>query len=117
MATYKQPCIHCDTMIDRDARICINCLSRNPFGYHCPTCMKPIEKGQVACSNCTRVLYVNCPICGAQTFVGERCDACKVSLLVQCSNPRCEQMQFFQNEKCTACGKKLKDPVNKDKRR
>jgi hypothetical protein len=28
--------------------------------------------------------------------------------MVRCENVRCGQMQFFQNSKCTACGKKIK---------
>jgi hypothetical protein len=27
---------------------------------------------------------------------------------VRCANSRCGEMQFFQNVKCTACGKKIK---------
>ncbi len=50
MATYKQPCLHCGEFIERDSRLCPKCHSRSPFGYHCPTCLKPIEKGQAVCS-------------------------------------------------------------------
>jgi RNA polymerase subunit RPABC4/transcription elongation factor Spt4 len=108
MATYKQPCVHCGMLIDRDARFCPNCASRSPFGYLCPTCLHPIEKGQRVCPGCGRSLYIECPHCSEQTFVDERCEICGKSLLVQCGNKRCGEMQFFQNTKCTACGKKIK---------
>jgi len=108
MATYKQPCIHCGELIDRDSRICPKCYSRSPFGYNCPTCLKPIEKGQLMCSGCGRALYVACPSCGRQTFACERCEACGASLMIKCANPRCGELQFFENTKCTACGKKIK---------
>lgn len=108
MATYKQPCIHCKTLIERDSRFCPTCGSRSPFGYICPTCRSPISKDQVLCSGCGRELYIVCPLCGGHTFVDERCQSCGRSLMVKCSNPRCGEMQFFENTKCTACGKKIK---------
>ena len=108
MATYNQPCIHCGELIERDSRLCPKCSSRSPFGYNCPTCHRPIQKGQALCSGCGRPLNVPCPTCGKQTFVGERCDVCGAGLLKRCANARCGEFQFFQNTKCTACGKKLK---------
>ena len=83
MAGYKQPCMHCGTFIESDARLCTGCGSMNPFGYLCPTC-------------------------GGQTFVQERCEVCGSGLMVYCENKRCGALQFFQNTKCTACGKKIK---------
>ena len=115
MATYKQPCIHCNTFVERDAGFCPACGSRNPFGYVCPTCRSPIVKGQMLCSGCGRPLAIPCPHCGGQTFVGTKCDICGMSLMVKCTNPRCGDMQFFQNEKCTACGKKIK--LEKEKKK
>ncbi len=109
MAFYKQPCVHCGEFIDRDVRFCPKCGSHSPFGYACPTCLRPIEKDQRICSGCGRPLYVVCPACGKQTFVAERCQVCSAGLMIQCPNPRCGQMQFFQNKKCTACGKKFKN--------
>ncbi|MBQ2763663.1 MAG: zinc ribbon domain-containing protein [Firmicutes bacterium] len=109
MAFYKQPCIHCGTMIEGDARYCTGCGSMSPFGYHCPTCNRPIEKGQRLCDGCGRPLYVNCPMCGKPTFVQERCEQCGTSLMIRCANRRCGEPQFFQNTKCTACGKKIKE--------
>jgi RNA polymerase subunit RPABC4/transcription elongation factor Spt4 len=111
MATYKQPCIHCGEFIERDARLCPKCASRSPFGYHCPTCMRPIEKGQAICSGCGRELYVTCPTCGERTFAGERCEKCGSGLMIICANPRCGELQFFENTKCTACGKKIKREI------
>jgi len=108
MATYKQPCIHCNQFIERDSRFCPKCGSHSPFGYLCPACLKPVGRGDAACSGCGRPLYIVCPSCQKQTFVDERCDACGTSLMKLCKNPRCGQLQFFENAKCTACGKKLK---------
>lgn len=109
MASYKQPCVHCGEFIDRDARFCPRCASRSPFGYLCPNCLHPVQKGWAACAGCGKALSVVCPSCGRQTFVDERCEACGVSLLIRCQNPRCGEMQFFENSKCTACGKTLKN--------
>lgn len=108
MAIYKEPCRHCGTFINSDSRFCPKCGSHSPFIDQCPTCLKEISREDIICSFCGRPLYVTCPFCKEQTFVGEKCDACGTSLLKQCPNPRCEQMQFFENTKCTACGKKFK---------
>jgi len=108
MATYKQPCIHCNTLVDRDARFCPACGSHNPFGYQCPSCLRDIGKDQRVCAGCGRPLYIPCPVCGELTFVQETCEACGASLMKQCNNKRCGVLQFFENTKCTVCGKKLK---------
>jgi predicted nucleic acid-binding Zn ribbon protein len=108
MASYKQPCIHCGAYIEPDARFCTSCRSQSPFGHLCPACLRPIEKEQPLCSGCGRVLYIPCPACGKQTFVQEKCEQCGAALMVLCQNPRCGARQFFQNTKCTACGKKIK---------
>jgi predicted amidophosphoribosyltransferase len=110
MAFYKQPCIHCGAYIDRDARFCSACGSHSPFGYLCPTCLRPVEKSQRLCAGCGRPLYVACPVCGGQTFVQEKCEQCGGSLMVKCQNSRCGAWQFFENTKCTACGAKIKHP-------
>ena len=81
MAGYKQPCIHCGTFIDSDARFCIGCGSMSPFGYHCPTCNRPIQKGQSVCSGCARPLYVVCPACGQENAPGTKfCGGCGARL-------------------------------------
>lgn len=108
MAAYKQPCIHCGKLIESDARICIFCGSMSPFGYLCPSCSRPVSKGQAMCAGCMRPLYVTCPTCGKNTFVQERCEACGSGLMVYCENKRCNSLQFFQNTKCSVCGKKIK---------
>ena len=108
MATYKQPCLHCGEFIDRDARLCPMCGSRSPFGYRCPSCLRDIQKGQTVCSGCGRSLTVTCPACGQPTFADERCEKCGAGLLVICANRRCGEPQFFENTKCTACGKIIK---------
>ena len=108
MATYKQNCIHCGTLIDRDARFCPTCGSRSPFGYLCPTCLHAISKGQMLCQGCGRQLYITCPVCGGRTFVQDRCEACGAGLLVRCKGKNCGEAQFFENDKCTACGRKIK---------
>ena len=113
MATYKQPCIHCNQFIERDVNVCPNCNSRSPFGYRCPDCLLEIEKGQRVCSGCGRALYVTCPTCGQLTFADERCEKCGKGLMVYCTNPRCNELQFFENVKCTVCGKKINKEIGK----
>lgn len=108
MASYKQPCIQCGELIERDSRLCPKCGSRSPFGYQCPTCLKEIQKGQVVCSGCGRSLYIPCPTCGKQTFTSERCEICGAGMMIKCENKRCGELQFFENTKCTACGKIIK---------
>lgn len=113
MATYKQPCVHCNTFIERDARICPGCGSRSPFGYRCPTCLREIHKGQPVCSSCGRSLTIICPTCQQPTFADERCERCGAGLMVYCTNVRCGELQFFENRKCVACGKKIDKQVGR----
>jgi hypothetical protein len=40
--------------------------------------------------------------------VGDKCDACGAALMITCPNKLCHAPQFFENTKCTACGKKIK---------
>jgi rRNA maturation protein Nop10 len=94
--------------IESDARFCPACQSHSPFGFLCPACLHPIEKVHQICSNCGRKLYIACPSCGKQTFAQEKCEQCGAVLTVLCKNPRCGMPQFFENIKCTACGKKIK---------
>lgn len=108
MASYMRPCIHCGAYIGSDARFCTSCQSGSPFGYLCPICLRPIEKGQPLCSGCGRTLYIPCPTCEKPTFAGVKCEMCGASLMIRCQNPRCGMQQFFENAKCTACGKKIK---------
>ena len=107
MASYKQPCVQCGEFIERDSRVCPGCYSRSPFGYRCPSCLRDIKKGQAVCSACGRSLYVMCPTCGNRTFAGERCDVCGAGMMINCTNPRCGDLQFFDLVKCTSCGKKI----------
>lgn len=113
MATYKQPCIHCGAMLERDARFCPACASASPFLYSCPSCLREIKKGQAVCSGCGRPLYIACPFCGEKTFVQDKCEACDKDLTLPCADKRCGVKQFFENTKCTACGKKLKNTIKK----
>lgn len=108
MAFYKQPCIHCGEFIDRDVRVCSKCGSFSPFKHLCPACRREVQKADTLCAGCGRPLYIACPSCGARTFVQERCEQCGAGLMVYCQNPRCGVLQFFENTKCTACGKKIK---------
>ena len=111
MATYSKPCIQCGQMVPGDAHICPYCASRSPFGYNCPNCLNPIQRGQLVCASCGKGLSTSCPYCGGQTFVGsEKCDACGKSLMIRCENSRCCELQFFENAVCTVCGKKIKHP-------
>ena len=109
MATYKQPCIHCGEMIKRDSRFCAKCGSRSPFGFQCPACFKPIQRGDKLCGGCGKPLVTVCPVCGGQTFAGsDKCDACGRSLMIRCDNTRCGELQYFEIRKCTICGKTIK---------
>jgi len=102
--------MHCGTLVDRDARFCPTCGSRSPFAYLCPSCLREVKKGQeMLCAGCGRSLYITCPICGRRTFVQERCESCGANLMIRCPNKRCGVEQFFENTKCTACGKPIKD--------
>jgi len=108
MASYKQPCIHCGELVERDAHFCPRCGSKSPFGYLCPHCRNPIQRGNMLCSSCSKPLMTNCPWCGGPTFAGaENCDRCGKTLLKRCGNSRCGDMQFFENTICTTCGKKF----------
>ncbi len=107
MAFYKEPCIHCGNLISRDSHFCPKCGSMSPFGYSCPSCHHEIIKGDAVCEGCGRPLYILCPKCMEKTFVQEACERCGESLLIRCPDKRCESMQFFENKKCTACGKTL----------
>ena len=113
MATYKQPCIHCGGLLERDARFCPACGSMSPFGYACPSCLREVKKDQPICAGCGRPLYIACPLCGERTFVQEKCESCGKWLMVRCGNVRCGVLQFFENKKCTACGKKIKAELQK----
>ena len=113
MATYKQPCVHCGAFIDRDVRLCPKCGSMSPFGYLCPSCNRPIEKGTPVCAGCGRPLYVPCPSCGQQTFVQEKCEGCGAGLIFYCFIKRCGGLLFFQNTNCTLWVKKIDGNVGK----
>ncbi len=114
MAFYKEPCIHCGQLIDADSHFCTKCGSHSPFCYNCPSCLRVIQKGDAVCPGCGRPLYIQCPHCNGTTFVQDNCEQCGKSLMVQCESKRCLQLQFFQNMKCTACGKKIKAQLAKN---
>lgn len=107
MASYKQACIHCGRLVDPDARACPGCGSRSPLAWRCPACRKEVSPQDRICSGCGRSLAVACPHCRQPTWVNDRCDRCGQSLLIQCGNRRCGELQFFDLARCTACGKKL----------
>lgn len=107
MAVYKEPCRHCGALIDQDSRFCPKCGNRAPFVDLCPTCLRKVSREDAACCGCGRTLQITCPHCGKQTFAGDKCDVCGKSLMKKCQNPRCGEMQFFENSKCTACGHKV----------
>jgi hypothetical protein len=54
---------------------------------------------------------VICPTCGGRTFADERCELCNAGLMIHCSNSRCGELQFFENSRCTVCGKKIKREI------
>lgn len=107
MAFYKEPCIHCGNFISRDSHFCPKCGSMSPFVYSCPDCLHEISKGDAICQGCGRPLYIICPKCMEKTFIQDTCERCGESLMILCPDKRCESRQFFENKKCTACGKTL----------
>lgn len=113
MAGYQQPCRVCGAFVARDSRFCPSCSSSAPFVDLCPSCHHQVARGQRVCAGCGRGLAVTCPACQATSFVGERCDACGAAFVVRCPDRRCQALQFFENDRCTACGKKIKE---KDRR-
>ncbi len=108
MAGYDKACIGCGNLIGYDSMFCPICGRMSPFYDACPSCNAEIKRGWQRCSSCGRMLTIPCPHCGKPTFVGDKCDACGVSLMVTCPNKLCHAPQFFENTKCTACGKKIK---------
>ncbi len=53
MPTYKHPCPHCGTFIERDVVACPACGRADPFSPgRCPTCSASVEVGWVACPKC-----------------------------------------------------------------
>ncbi len=107
MAGYDKPCIGCGSFIGYDSMFCPICGRQSPFYDACPNCACEIKRGYLRCPSCGMGLSVECPHCGNLTFVAEKCDECGKSLMIQCQNSRCNAPQFFQNKKCTACGKKI----------
>lgn len=107
MAFYKEPCIHCGNYISKDSAVCPICNSTNPFKFSCPECLREISPEEQRCSCCGRELKIKCPYCNELTFVYSNCEQCGKSLMKQCSNKRCNSMQFYDNKKCNACGKNL----------
>jgi len=56
MPTYKHPCPHCGTWIERDVRACPFCGRPDPFAPgRCPQCQAVIEDPA----------WKACPKCGA----------------------------------------------------
>lgn len=108
MAGYDKPCIGCGQFIGYDSKVCPICGRLSPFYDACPSCASEIKREWLRCPSCGRELSVACPSCGQQTFVADKCDACRQSLMIQCENKLCLAPQFFQNIKCTGCGKKIK---------
>lgn len=109
MAGYDKPCISCGNFIGYDSKFCPVCGRLSPFYDACPSCNAEIKRGWARCPSCGRDLNITCPHCGAATFVADKCDACHASLMIRCEYKNCMAPQFFQNNKCTACGKKIKN--------
>jgi len=56
MPTYKHPCPHCGTYIERDVVACPKCGTRDPFTPgRCPNCRAPLDDPS----------WIACPKCGA----------------------------------------------------
>jgi len=53
MPTFKHPCPHCGTFIERDVAACPACGRPDPFAPgRCPSCSAMVEPGWVACPKC-----------------------------------------------------------------
>ena len=56
MPTFKHPCPHCGTYIERDVLACPFCGTKDPFApARCPNCRTSI----------TDPAWIACPKCGA----------------------------------------------------
>ena len=113
MAGYDKPCIGCGTFIGYDSQFCPICGRQSPFYDACPSCNIEIRREWQRCPSCGRNLYTVCPHCGQRTYVVEKCDMCHQSLMIKCENKLCQGLQFFENTKCTLCGKKIKHKKGK----
>jgi hypothetical protein len=107
MASYKKPCRRCGAYLPSSSRFCPRCGSGAPFADLCPGCLHQVSREERRCGCCGRALRAICPVCGGETFVGEACERCGASLMKRCPNPRCGELQFFENMVCTACGGKF----------
>lgn len=113
MAGYNKPCIGCGTFIAYDSKFCPTCGRNSPFYDACPSCMAEIKREWKRCPSCGRGLYIACPHCAQLTFVCDKCDSCHQPLTRPCENTLCGSQQFFQNVKCTDCGKKFKNKARR----
>jgi RNA polymerase subunit RPABC4/transcription elongation factor Spt4 len=53
MPTFKHPCPHCGTFIERDVVACPACGRADPFAPgRCPACSAIVEAGWIACPKC-----------------------------------------------------------------
>ncbi|MHB8958073.1 MAG: zinc ribbon domain-containing protein [Candidatus Limnocylindrales bacterium] len=54
MPTFKHPCPHCGTFIERDVVACPKCGTRDPFSPgRCPNCSAPLDDASwIACPKC-----------------------------------------------------------------
>lgn len=53
MPTYKHPCPHCGTYIERDVVACPACGRPDPFTPgRCPSCRATVEPGWIVCPKC-----------------------------------------------------------------
>jgi len=112
MPGYKHPCRFCNQLVPADSNVCPSCGRLNPIGPdRCPKCRNPIDRKQIACSNCGLSLRVVCPACGQETFFSDQCDACGKKLTIVC--PRCKTEQLPSEEKCIRCGKPLPKGLRK----
>lgn len=73
MPTFKHPCPHCGSYINRDVVACPACGRADPFApARCPTCKAPIDDlAWVACPKCgTSLLGASDPATSTSTPVG-----------------------------------------------
>ncbi len=75
MASYKQTCIHCGNLIDRDSRF-VHSVPAKALLVTFAQLAASYRKGTTTLFRCGRKLYILCPHCGQQTFAGDQCERC-----------------------------------------
>jgi len=79
-----------------------------PLETACLHCGKPVNREESVCLCCGFPLYITCPSCGGHIFADRTCEKCGHPLTVSCTNKKCEAVQYYKNDVCNICRKKIK---------